>query len=180
MRKYLIVAVAALAIAGCSKKDADADGDGKVSNEEAKAEMASGGAMAMKPGEWEVKISFDSVEGPGVKPEMAKMKVDQAKNAPSMKSCITKEQVEKPGGDFFGAPESANCTFDSLSRSSDTLKVKMTCKPTDKMVIVSTMDGKFAAETYTMNIEQKTEGTPMGAVTMKGKIEGRRVGDCPA
>ena len=48
------------------------------------------------------------------------------------------------------------------------------------MVIKSKMDGKFQAETYTMNIDQSTEGTPMGAVKMTGKIDGKRVGDCPA
>lgn len=56
----------------------------------------------------------------------------------------------------------------------------MTCKPGGAMTIKSKMDGKFAAETYTMNIEQSTEGTPMGAVKMTGKIDGKRVGDCPA
>jgi Protein of unknown function (DUF3617) len=95
-------------------------------------------------------------------------------------SCLTKEQVEKPDGDFFGAPAEANCTFDELSRSADGMKVAMTCKPGGNMVVKSKMDGKFAAETYMMSIEQSTEGTPMGAVKMIGKIEGKRVGDCPA
>ena len=48
------------------------------------------------------------------------------------------------------------------------------------MVIASKMDGSFEAETYSMTMEQKTSGTPMGAMTMKGKIEGKRIGDCPA
>jgi hypothetical protein len=42
------------------------------------------------------------------------------------------------------------------------------------------MDAKFNAETFTMSVEQNTDGTPMGAVKMTGKIEGKRVGDCPA
>ena len=42
------------------------------------------------------------------------------------------------------------------------------------------MRDSFAAESYSMTMDQKTEGTPMGAMTMKGKIEGRRIGDCPA
>ncbi|MFN3451861.1 MAG: DUF3617 domain-containing protein, partial [Sphingorhabdus sp.] len=64
--------------------------------------------------------------------------------------------------------------------SADGMKIAMTCKPGGPMVIKSKMDGKFQAQTYTMNIEQSTEGTPMGAVKMTGKIEGKRVGDCPA
>lgn len=180
MRKFLILGVAALALSACSDKGADADGDGKISDVEAKAEMGSGGAMAMKPGEWEVKISFDKIEAPGV-PAAAQGKMkEQMATGMTQRSCLTQAQVDKPGGDFFGAPEEANCTFDELSRTGNGMKVAMICKPGGNLVVKSKMDGKFAAETYTMNIEQSTEGTPMGAVKMTGKIVGTRVGDCPA
>lgn len=179
MRKYLILGVAALAISACNR-GADADGDGKITDAEAKAEMSSGGKMAMKPGQWEVKVTFDSIEAPGLPDAMkGKMKEQMGKGV-TQQSCLTQEQVDKPGGDFFGAPPEANCSFDQLSRSGDAMTVSMTCKPAGNMTVKSKMDGKFAAETYTMNIEQSTEGTPMGAIKMTGKIDGKRVGDCPA
>jgi hypothetical protein len=180
MRKYLLVAVAALAISGCSDKGADADGDGKISDAEAKAEMGSGGKMAMKPGQWEVKISFDKIDAPGIPANLQGKMKEQMGKGMTQQSCLTQEQVDKPGGDFFGAPAEANCTFDELSRSGNEMNVAMTCKPGQNMTVKSKMDGQFGAETYTMNIEQSTEGTPMGAVKMTGKIEGKRVGDCPA
>jgi hypothetical protein len=180
MRKFLILGVAALALSACSDKGADADGDGKISDAEAKAEMGSGGAMAMKPGEREVKIAFDKIEAPGVPAEAQSKMKEQMGKGMTQRSCLTQAQVDKPGGDFFGAPEEANCTFDELSRSDNSMKVAMTCKPGGSLVVKSKMDGQFAAETYTMNIEQSTEGTPMGPVKMTGKIVGTRVGDCPA
>ena len=180
MRKFLIIGVAALALSACSDKGADADSDGKISDAEAKAELSSGGAMAMKPGMWEVKISFDTVEAPGVPADAQSKMKEQMGKGMTQQSCLTKAQVEKPGGDFFGAPPEANCTFSEINRSDNAMKVSMTCKPGGEMTIKSTMDGKFAAENYTMNIEQSTEGTPMGAVKMTGKIIGKRVGDCPA
>ncbi len=180
MRKFLILGVAALAISACSDKGADADGDGKISDAEAQAEMGSGGKMAMKPGQWEVKISFDKIDAPGIPANMQGKMKEQMGQGMTQQSCLTQAQVDKPDGDFFGAPEEANCTFEELSRSGDAMKVAMTCKPGGSMTVKSKMDGKFAAETYTMTIEQSTEGTPMGAVKMAGKIEGKRVGDCPA
>jgi hypothetical protein len=180
MKKFIIITVAALALAACSDKGADADGDGKITDAEAKAEMGSGGKMAMKPGQWEVKISFDKIEAPGMPANLQGKMKEQLGSGMTQRSCLTQEQVDKPGGDFFGAPAEANCTFDDLSRSGDAMKVAMTCKPAGNVVVKSKMDGKFAAETYTMNIEQSTEGTPMGAVKMTGKIEGKRVGECPA
>jgi hypothetical protein len=180
MRNFLLLGVAALALSACSDKSADADGNGKISEAEVKAELGAGGKMVMKPGQWEVKISFDKIEAPGAPANIQNKIKEQMGKGMTQRSCLTQAQVEKPGGDFFGAPEEANCTFDSLSRSGNAMQVAMTCKPGGAMTVKSKMDGKFAAETYTMTIEQNTEGTPMGAIKMTGKIDGKRVGDCPA
>ena len=180
MRKFLIIGVAALAISACSDKGADADGDGKVSATEAKAEMADGGSMAMKAGEWETKISFSSIEAKGLPPQAAEAMKSKMAEGMITKSCLTKEQAENPGSDFFGAPPEANCTFEELDRSGNNMQVSMTCKPTGNMTIKSKMGGSFAAESYSMNIEQSTDGAPMGTMKMVGKIEGKRLGDCPA
>ncbi len=179
MRKLLILGAATLALMGCSKQGADTDGDGQVSKEEAQKELSSGGAMAMKPGMWEVKIKFDSLEAPKM-PEAARAGMSKAMNEVSVKSCLTKEQVEKPGADFFGGDAGSNCTFQQIDRSGDKMSVQMTCKPQGSNVMTSKMEGSFAAETYSMTMEQKTSGTPMGDMTMKGRIEGKRIGDCPA
>ena len=180
MRKFLLVGAAALAISACSDKGADSNGDGKVSDAEAKAEMAAGGAMTMQPGEWETRISFSEIEAKGLPPKAQEMMKAKMAEGMTTKSCMTKEQAEKPGADFFGAPAEANCTFDELNRSASSMKVSMTCKPNADMTITSQMDGTFGKTKYSMNIIQTTEGPPMGTMTMTGKIEGRRLGDCPA
>ena len=179
MLKFVLIGVAALAMSACSEKGADADGDGKITNAEAATEMSKGGAMEMKPGLWEVKIGFSKVEAPGAPANMQEKMKAQLGKGMTQRSCLTKEQVDKPGMEFFGAPPEANCNFDELDRSSGGVKMTMTCKPNGPIVMKSKMDGKFAADTYTLNIEQNTEGTPMGAIKMTGKIEGKRIGDCP-
>lgn len=181
MRKLIVssAACAALALSACSDKGADTDGDGKVSSEEAQKELSSGGAVAMKPGLWEVKIKFDSLDAPGL-PEAAKAQMTKAMSEMSVKSCLTKEQAEKPGADFFGGDEGSNCTFEQLNRSGNKMTVQMTCKPQGGITIANKMEGSFEGETYAMTMEQKTSGTPMGDMTMKGRIDGKRIGDCPA
>jgi hypothetical protein len=180
MHKFFLMCAAALSLSACSDKGADLDNDGKISDAEAETEMSSGGAMATKPGLWEVRSQYDKVEAPGMTADMQqKMKAQMAEGM-TQRSCLTKAQVEKPGMAFFEAPPGANCKFDALDRNSDNVKMTMTCKPGGAIVLKSKMDGKFGAESYTMKIEQNTEGTPMGATKMTGKIEGKRVGDCPA
>lgn len=181
MRTILVggVAFAILALSACSDKGADADGDGKVSQAEAQKELSKGGAVAMKPGLWEVKIKFDSIEAPGM-PEAAKAQMTKAMSEMSVKSCLSKEQAEKPGADFFGGDEASNCSFEQLNRSGNKMTVQMTCKPEGGITVASKMDGSFEGDSYIMNMEQKTIGTPMGEMKMKGRIEGKRIGDCPA
>lgn len=179
MQKILVLGAVALLLSACSDKGADSDGDGKVSQAEAQKELAQGGSMAMKPGMWEVKIKFDSLDAPGM-PTQVKDQMTKAMNEMSVKSCLTKEQAENPGADFFGGDVGSNCSFQQLNRSGNNMTVQMTCKPDGGVTIASKMEGSFAAETYSMKMEQKTSGTPMGDMTMKGRIEGKRIGDCPA
>ncbi len=161
MRKLILMSLAMLAITGCSKNDAE------------------GGAMEMKPGEWEVKIDFSSIEGAGI-PEAAKAAIkEQVSKASTSKSCLTKEQAEKPGSGMFGSPEGSNCTFAKFERTGGKMSIDMTCKPAG-MTLKSKMDGSFGADQYTMTMEQTMEGLPAGAITMKGTINGRRLGECPA
>lgn len=167
-------------LSGCTKMGADTDGDGKVSAAEAQAELKQDGAMAMQPGLWEVKISFNSIEAPKLPAEARDQMLKAMGSGMSVQSCLTKEQTENPGVDFFGADEQSNCTFAKLDREGDDIAVEMTCKPEGGMTIASKMNGSFAKESYTMTMEQKSGGTPMGDLTMKGKIEGKRIGECPA
>lgn len=179
MNRILVVAISLSMLAACSS-GADENNDGKVSAVEMGREMASGGAIKMKPGLWETKITFNSVDAKGL-PDAAKASMLAAMGkGVSVKSCLTKEQVEKPGADFFGSPQESNCSFEELDRSGNRMKVAMTCKPDGKTVIQNSMDGSFATEIYSMNMKQKTSGTPMGDISMVGKIEGKRLGECPA
>ena len=179
MRNLLTAGALLMALAACSS-NADQNSDGKISADEASKEMAAGGAMKMKPGLWETKISFSKIEGKGIPETAKKQMLDAMGKGMTVKSCLTKEQTDKPGADFFGTPKDANCEYQQLDRTGSNMKVTMTCKPDGKTIVTSTMNGSFSDESYSMAMKQKTSGTPMGDMDMAGTIEGKRLGDCPA
>jgi Protein of unknown function (DUF3617) len=180
MRKLILIGAAMLLVTSCSKKATDSDGDGKITAEEVKAELAGGGKMAMKAGEWEVKINFSDVSGEGI-PAAAKPAIlEQIGKANISKSCVTQEQTNKPGADLFGSPAEANCIFAKFDRSGQNVLIDMICKPGGTMKLHSKMEGSFGEESYKMTMEQNIEGIATGPFTLKGTINGRRLGDCPA
>ncbi len=175
MRNFLMLATTALALTACS------GGNDKTGESAAIATPAkSMPAFTVKPGLWETKITFTSIEAKGL-PEAAKKQMIAAiGNGVTVKNCVTKEQSKKPGAEFFGSPNSSNCTVDTLDAAGDRVAVKLTCKPDEKAVIESSMSGTFVADSYSMDVQQKTSGTPMGDLITAGKIDGKRLGDCPA
>ncbi len=172
MRKYLILASAALVVTACSS---DSD---KQSNAEPSKKLID--AVNVNPGLWETKITFNSVDAKAL-PETTKQQMIAAMSSGvTIKTCVTKEKAEKPGAEFFGSPKSSNCTVGELKASAEKMAVKLICKPDTKTVIESSMAGQFTADTYTMDIKQKTSGTPIGDLITTGKIDGKRLGECPA
>ncbi len=179
MRKLILAGAAIILISGCSKKETDSNGDGKISADEVKTELSSGGKMAMKPGLWEIKINFTDISGDQLPAGAKDMMMAQMGKGMTNKSCMTEEQVNKPGGDLFGTPGDNSCTFNKFDRNGNKMTVDMTCKPAGGMTLNSKMEGEFGEESYKMSMEQQMEGAPMGKITMKGNIEGKRLGACP-
>lgn len=171
MRKFLILGVAALAVTACSKS-ADSNGDGKVSGQEAVAQMN------IKPGQWEIKVTTTELDMPGAPDAVKKQVMEQMGKGVTISTCLKPEDVEKPGGNFFGGDANSKCTFNKFDRSGSKMSTDMTCK-FGSMTIHTTSEGEFTPESYSLKTAQ-TSDTPMGKRTSKGTVEGRRTGDCKA
>jgi hypothetical protein len=166
-------------VAACSG-GGDDNGTATDKTGDVAATQKSMSAFTVKPGLWETKVTFTTVEAKGL-PEAAKQQMVAAMGKGiTLKNCVTKEQSEKPGAEFFGSPSSSNCSIDNMDAADGKMAMALTCKPDAKTVITSSMNGQFGDDSYTMNVQQKTSGTPMGDLITAGMIEGKRLGDCPA
>lgn len=180
MKKMILLGAASLAMVACSSDtDADKDGDGEVTSKEA-AELMADGSGQMQPGEYEMNISFSQMDAPGVPEAAAGMMKEQMAKGMTVKNCVTKEQIENPGADMFGGQDDDTCKVNKLTRSGNGMELTMTCSPQGGITMVSNMKGEFAKDSYVMDIEQKMTGMPTGDMSLKGKIEAKRIGDCQA
>ena len=177
--RILLVSVAILGLtAACSDKGADHDGDGKITAEEVAQEM---NRVTLEPGEWENSVEIVDVKIEGL-PEGAPAGImDSMKGkVTKSKSCITKEQAENPGAEFFAAQEKTNCEVKKFEMSGGAVSSEMACSnmggAPGNMTMV--MDGQYGPSSYdmTMNMNGGASGMKMD---ITAKSIGKRIGACP-
>ena len=179
MFKFLMIAITVLALTACGVTE-DNQGSKDARSADVAAAKNTFDAISVRSGLWETKITFETVDAKGL-PNAAKQQMMAAMgDGVTFKNCVSQEQSEKPGAEFFGSPDSSNCTVNEMSAAGNRISVKLSCKPESKAVIESSMNGVFGADSYSMNVRQKTSGTPIGDLITTGKINGKRLGDCPA
>jgi hypothetical protein len=181
MHKLALFGFALLALTACSSKSLNADSKDAdtISDAAAAKEIASEGAMPMQAGEWEETASFNQVDAPGYSAKALDAMKDDMLMGEVSKTCWTKEDAAKPNAAFFGGGGGqSGCAITEIDRSVNNVKWAFVCK-TGSSTISGKMNGSFAKDRYALVVDQTIEGSPDGAVRMQGKIESKRIGDCP-
>jgi len=176
MKRITIMPLACLALAACNQSGVSLT---NASPEEvAKAAKASGTAIQMRPGQWETKIEIQSMDMPAIKdmpPQYAeRMKAEMMKPR-TVKSCMSEEDAKQgPSKTFTG---DSKCKFEKYAMSGGTIDAVMVC-PGPQGEMKMHMNGSFAPETFT--VDQAMDMTGAGAMHLKARVSGKRIGDCPA
>jgi hypothetical protein len=183
VRELFLVGCALLVLSACSSSknpSVDSGTPGTISDADTAKEIASEGAMPMTAGEWQETASFDRIDAPGHSAKaLAAMKDDMLMGEVS-KTCWTKEDAAKPNAAFFGGGGgSSGCMITQIDRSGNNVKWAFVCKA-GSSTTRGRMAGSFAADRYSLIVDQTIEGAPDGAVRLQGKIESKRIGNCPA
>ena len=178
--KNLLVSVAAIClIAGCSDNGADRDGDGKITADEVAEEM---NRVTLEPGEWENTVEIVDVKIDGLPDGVPSSVMDSMKGkVTTSKSCITKEEAENPGAQFFAAQEKTNCEVKKFDMSGGAVSSEMSCSNMGGAPgsMTMAMDGQYGPSSYdmTMNMNGGASGVKMN---ISAKSSGKRIGNCPA
>lgn len=179
MRRVIFVAAAMSLLAGCGDSSgADADGDGNITAQEAAAEAASGGSLAMRPGRWEQKMEFTEINIPGMPAGMADMIRGQMGQGMTVTHCITEEDVQEPTPEMFSGEGQDNCKFEEFNRSGNNMRMRMSCDSEGGGTVNMAMNGEYGVEAYRLNMDMNATGGEQGEMNMKGTVSARRIGDC--
>ena len=178
--KKLLVSVAVLSlIGGCSDKGADHDGDGKITADEVAEEM---NTVRLEPGEWENTVEIVDVKVDGLPEGVSAGVMDGMKGkVTTSKSCITKDEADNPGAQFFAAQEKTNCEVKKFDMSGGAVSSEMSCSNMGGAPgnMTMAMDGQYGPSSYDMTMKMNGGASGM-KMDISAKSSGKRIGDCPA
>jgi hypothetical protein len=173
--KYRLFAAAALLALGACNRSPQTDVEGEMSADDVAKELAQ---MKIKPGQWEATNEIVSANAPGFPAEALKEMVGKKT---SSRNCITPEQAANPNANFLSAQQDSNCSYQDWSMENGRMKGNMSCSGGEiPGTVVMVMDGRYAEDSYDLNMDMETSGLPGGmTMSVRARTTGRYVGPCP-
>ena len=141
-----------------------------------------GGDDLLRAGKWQTKAVLEELEAPGMPAGIADHMKTMMDKKPGTTSCITEADARKPKADFFGG-ENKNCSYDHFKMGDGKIDAKMRCSAGGQSQLM-TMVGDYSPDQYQMRMTTEMDraaGAAAGAMsslTMKMRVEGKRIGDC--
>ena len=164
-------------LAACGSKPAVEEKNASVEQVAEKVREVSSDGGFISPGKWESRVTIEDVNMPGLPAGAAEqMKKMVAQNQVST-TCLTPEEVKKPEPGFFGGND--KCRYDHFTMGSGKIDAEMHCTQ-NGMTQVMQMAGTYSPQAYTMQMTSNSSGGPSAEanMSMKMKVDAKRVGDC--
>lgn len=174
----LIAAALLLPLGACNKEPEVSATNATPAEVQKKVAEAGGTEVMVQPGRWEGAMTIHEMDMPGLPPQAKEQMKTQIGQARSFVSCVTEEDVKKQKAFFTGEEDDKSCKYDHFSLAGGKIAAAMKCDRGDAKMTMN-MTGAYTPDTYRMEMASKAEGGgPMGAMTMKMTVEGKRVGAC--
>jgi hypothetical protein len=139
---------------------------------------AAGSEQFVRPGKWQSRVQIEQFELPGAPPEAAAAMRDMQQHSQVQESCLTPEEAKRPKEDFF-AGEGKNCRYDRFTMGNGKIDAVMKCSGSG-MAQTMAMQGTYGPDAYQMrmSINAQAGAGPPGGMTMKMRVDAKRVGEC--
>jgi len=183
MRAAICLSALAL-LAACDSSPTIEAKNASVADVAKQVSDARGAGNFLRPGKWLSKATLEEMSAPGMPAGIAdKVKLTMA-SQPGTEACMTEAEAKKPSADFFGGDKD-NCRYDHFKMGDGKIDAQMRCAAGGGTQYM-TMAGDYGPDQYQMHMTTRMDRgatAPGGAVmsmTMKMRVEGKRVGDCDA
>lgn len=180
--KYAALLMACVVpLAACKKQPEVKAENASVAEVAAKVRAAGADQSLVRPGLWQSKVTVDSLEVPGMPPEMSRrMKAMMAERQPhDYQTCLTAEDVKRPKEDFF-AGKNQECRYEHFTMGGGKIDAAMRCGSGRAMQTMQ-MAGTYSPDAYQMQMSTMGHGKgDQAGMAMKMRVEAHRIGECKA
>ena len=178
MKHAFVLLACALAACG-NEPEIDAR---NASAEEVAAEVAKarGSEQFVRPGKWQSRVQIEEFSLPGAPASVANAMRGANDRSTVQESCLTPEEAKRPKEDFF-AGRGKNCRYDHFTMANGKIDAVMQCSGKSAAeTMTMAMQGSYSPDTYQMRMSMKADAGsgPAGGMTMKMRVDAKRIGDC--
>ncbi len=181
MKSTILLIACTLPLAACDNSPKVDERNASVAEVAEKMREAGDEQSFVNPGLWQSKVTIEQFEVPGMPAEMAqRMKTMMAENQQhDFQTCLTKDDVKRPKEDFF-AGKNKECRYDRFTMGNGKIDALMRCGGKDGANQVMQMAGSYSPNNYAMQMATKVDTGPgeEGGMSMRMRVEARRVGEC--
>ena len=177
-----IILLPLMMLAACDSGPSVTATNASVEEVATKVEAARQDKDFLLPGKWLTKASIEELSAPGMPAGIAEKMKQMGDSKPGTESCMTEADARKPNADFFSGNK--NCRYDHFKMGGGKIDAKMRCTAGGGVQRM-TMNGEYSPESYRMAMQTEIDrgassaaAGAMGSITMKMRVEGKRIGEC--
>ena len=134
---------------------------------------------ALNPGQYEIATVIEELRSTDGTTPATKAKPSAEGDQPvTHRACIATDGTVEPV--MFSEPGD-ECRIDNVYARNGRLTMQLACtRPQAPGQVMQSVNGKFTADAFEADVTTATYLTGAGDYTMRRKLAGKRVGDCPA
>ena len=179
MNRAILLLSLTLPLAACGSKPAVDERNVSVEQVANKVAEVSKAEGTIRPGKWQSTMTIEDMSMPGMPAEAQAQMKKMFAQARVTESCVTPEEARNPKPKMFAGND--QCRYDHFTMGGGKIDAEMHCTQ-QGVSQAMTMAGTYSPEAYSMHMTTTSQGGPsaQGNLSMKMKVEARRVGECAA
>lgn len=176
MNRTVLLIACTLPLAACNQGPEVSAKNATAEEVADKVADAGGTGNFVRPGKWSAKITIEDMSMPGMPPEAKAHMQGIIGRTDGHESCLTEEEAKRPKEDFFAGSDK-NCRYDHFNMGGGKIDAAMKCSENGSTQTM-TMTGTYSPDTYAMRMSMQGDGRGMEGMSMKMRVDAKRIGAC--
>lgn len=172
----VLAACCALFVTACGESNPDAAQPSQDDAKQGAEPFAQD--FRLEPGKYRTTVSIDSLDMPGLPPQVAQQTRAMMADAASAESCVTSRDAARGIEVIKRQVARGDCEFQKFETHGDTVEAAFQCRTGDGMTMVATSRGTYSSTGSKVSLTGDLAGPNGKAMHIEQTVTTERIGDC--